>query len=429
MDVIRLLGDPGAIVVYLQKIDALGPFILFLLLFAQVFIALLPGHALVVASGYVYGAPSTIAVVSSSTILASQLAFWLARSRGRSLIYKLASPSTIERWNKVAGNRGAFFFFFTFVTPIFPADLMCYVAGLGKISPKRFFIANFCGRLLATIVMTLIGAYKFHPPFTFWILVSGSLAILLLIWKFYYNPRSRFTNRMETAQAAGNLISTAYRRSLRIQYDIEGLDQLPSGPKIFAANHPTASDTMLLPPVFGEPVIGLAEAGQFQNPIIGWILTCSGHIPVDHTNPHRAFEQSLSRLSEGKNILIFPEGTLNPDYEPMRARIGAVRLSLKTGIPVIPIGIYVNRKDTLNLRWYIRGRGHGGCFQFREKYIVRIGNTWIPRAYPGDELRANQIHDLSRSLMDHIYSLVREAGLASTTVWTPKVTYREFLEI
>lgn len=179
------LGNPRAIVDYLQGLHTLGPVILFLLLLGQVFIAFIPGHAIVVAAGYLYGAPTTIMVVAASTIMGSQIAFCLARRYGRPLIHKLASPKTVDHWDRLAGNCGPLFFFFTFVLPVFPSDLMCYVAGLGKVSPKAFFAANFSGRLLSTIVMTLIGAYGFHPPLWFWILFLASLIVILTGWTIY----------------------------------------------------------------------------------------------------------------------------------------------------------------------------------------------------------------------------------------------------
>jgi uncharacterized membrane protein YdjX (TVP38/TMEM64 family) len=90
-----MIGDPKAIVDYLRQFESYGLVILSILLLAQVFLALIPGQALMVASGYLYGAPMTIAIVATTTILGSQLAFWLARRYGRPLIDKLASPKVI----------------------------------------------------------------------------------------------------------------------------------------------------------------------------------------------------------------------------------------------------------------------------------------------------------------------------------------------
>ena len=182
-------GDLDAVIQSIQSYGLWGPAILFLLILVQLFIAFIPGHALVAASGYIYGAPLTIAIVSSSGIVGSQLVFLLARKYGRPLIYKLTSAETIEKWNKIAGERGSLFYFFMFVLPFVPSDIMCYVAGLGKISARNFFIVNVAGRLWATTEMAIIGAYGFRPPLGFWVLLAISLAALYTGW-FIYNKAS-----------------------------------------------------------------------------------------------------------------------------------------------------------------------------------------------------------------------------------------------
>jgi uncharacterized membrane protein YdjX (TVP38/TMEM64 family) len=152
---------------------------------AQVFLALIPGQALVIASGYLYGAPTTIAVVATTTIIGSEIAFWLARWYGRPLIDKLASPQIIDYWNRLAGHCGPGFFFITFLLPVFPSDLMCYVAGMGKVSPKGFFLANAGGRLISAVAFTLLGAYKFDPPLWFWVAVVIGLIVIFTSWILY----------------------------------------------------------------------------------------------------------------------------------------------------------------------------------------------------------------------------------------------------
>lgn len=184
-NVISMISDPKTIISYLQQFESFGLVVLSMLMLAQVFLALIPGQALVIASGYLYGASMTIAVVATTTILGSQLAFWLARRYGRPLIDKLASTKVIDHWDRLAGNCGPGFFFLTFLLPVYPSDMMCYVAGLGKVSPKGFFVANFSGRLLGTIVFTLFGAFGFHPPLWFWIAVVVGLTAILFSWMTY----------------------------------------------------------------------------------------------------------------------------------------------------------------------------------------------------------------------------------------------------
>lgn len=178
----HFLQDQGAVSDYLQSLGMGGPLMLFLLLLAQVFIAFIPGHALMLTGGYVYGGLVAVMIVIASTVLGSQLAFTLARRYGRQLIYRLAVPEIINRWDRMAAHQGGIFFFFAFVLPIFPSDLMCYVAGLGTVSPRSFFFANLFGRSLCAVALTLIGAFGFHPPLWFLLLAIACILTFFIAW-------------------------------------------------------------------------------------------------------------------------------------------------------------------------------------------------------------------------------------------------------
>jgi len=188
-DLLHIISDQEAVSAYLQSYGVWGPVILFALMVAQVFVAVIPGHALMVTAGYVYGVTGLVVIIFS-TILGSQVAFFIARQYGRDLIYKLASPKIIERWDGMARNQGIMFYFFAFVLPIFPSDLMCYVAGLGKISARSFLIANILGRTVVAIGITVIGIYGMHPPVAFWIVAILVVSIFAAGWVLFTKQNS-----------------------------------------------------------------------------------------------------------------------------------------------------------------------------------------------------------------------------------------------
>jgi len=193
---LNIITDQELVSAYLKRFGPLGPVVLFCLLVAQVFVAVIPGHALMVTAGYVYGSLGLLVVITS-TIFGSQIAFLIARRYGRDLIYKLASPAIINKWDKTAKHQGILFFFFSFVLPIFPSDLMCYVAGLATISPRKFFVANVLGRTCCAVFITMIGIYGMNPPAWFWITLAIGTLALFIGWKVY---RKKSNLIIETGQ-------------------------------------------------------------------------------------------------------------------------------------------------------------------------------------------------------------------------------------
>ena len=183
-EIISLLGNRDAIVAFLEPYGVLGPLVLFVVLMMQVFLAVIPGHAFIVAGGYIYGLFWGTVLTQLSTVIASQLAFILVRRYGRPFVDRIAPKQIVDQWNLVADKQGALFYFFGFILPIFPNDLMAFIAGLSSISPKDFLIANFFGRLPVAILITLIGSHGFEMPIHFWVLMVLLVLGLSFGWKY-----------------------------------------------------------------------------------------------------------------------------------------------------------------------------------------------------------------------------------------------------
>ena len=180
-----LLGDQDSVVSFLQKYGLWGPIILSIILAVQVFLAVIPGHAFIVAGGFVYGWAVGFLITQISTVFASQVAFALTRTYGRPLVDRLAPPNMIDHWNSLAKKQGIFFFVIAFILPIFPNDLMCFIAGLSAISHRKFFVANFFGRLPCAIFVTLIGSHGFQIPIYVWIVLAILMFVVFLSWRYF----------------------------------------------------------------------------------------------------------------------------------------------------------------------------------------------------------------------------------------------------
>jgi uncharacterized membrane protein YdjX (TVP38/TMEM64 family) len=185
-------SDPQAVTDALRQSGIWGPTILFVLFVLQVFVAFIPGQALMVASGYIYGFTGGMLITWISLVTGGQAAFWLARRYGRRFAERWISPPVLDRWDRHALGQGIGFYAITLVLPLFPNDAMCYVAGLGKIPSRRFLIANMLGRGLASVITVFIGAFGSKISAPVWI-AAGILIVLVLIgWQISKNRNSSF---------------------------------------------------------------------------------------------------------------------------------------------------------------------------------------------------------------------------------------------
>ena len=127
---------------------------------------------------------------------------------------------------------------------------------------------------------------------------------------------------------------------------IEGpIDEIPrEGPVIIAANHASNLDVPVigswLIPRIGRRIHWLGKKELFDWPIIGWIAANGGVHPVDRGGADvEAFRLAQRIVDEGHVLFVFPEGTRSPDGALQQARDGIALLALRTGAPIVPIGI------------------------------------------------------------------------------------------
>lgn len=183
----RLLQDQTAVSATIRQFGWFGPFILAFAQFLQVLIAIIPGQAMVITGGYVYGFGFGFLLNIVATVASSQLCFGMARRWGRPFVYRLASPEQVERWHHVGERRGLAFFTISFMLPLFPNDVMNFVAGLTGISSRHFFAANLLGRLPSTILLTYIGAYGTLLTRRGWLVLAIIWIALFLLGRYAAN--------------------------------------------------------------------------------------------------------------------------------------------------------------------------------------------------------------------------------------------------
>jgi uncharacterized membrane protein YdjX (TVP38/TMEM64 family) len=179
----RWFSDRDAIEASMQHLGIWGPVVLVVLFVLQVFLAFIPGQALMVACGFLYGFWGGFVLSWLSLVGGGELAYLLARKYGRPFAERWIAPDVLSRWDKAAQGQGVSFFAIMLVMPLVPNDAMCYVAGLGSISHRRFSIANLLGRGMACVLTSAAGALGGNLSWQGWAVLIVLFVLIGVAWQ------------------------------------------------------------------------------------------------------------------------------------------------------------------------------------------------------------------------------------------------------
>ena len=187
------------------------------------------------------------------------------------------------------------------------------------------------------------------------------------------------------------------RLGVKICFNIhwEGLENIPSDTTlIFTSNHRSNAD----PPIVGCALKGehvfMAKEELFKNKFFGALIKSLGAFPVARGKGDTAvLDTAVEKLDSGKSLIIFPEGTRSRDGKVHRGHSGAAVIAVRSGKPIIPVGITFS-----------------GKLHFRSKITVRYGKPIYPADFCTDFENPNprELVKLKKKYMEEIKALVDE---------------------
>lgn len=112
------------------------------------------------------------------------------------------------------------------------------------------------------------------------------------------------------------------------------------GAYIMCANHQSNWDPPILVACTKRKMYIMAKAELFKNNFIKWLAKKCCVFPVKRGKMDiESMKFSLKVLKEGEILMLFPEGTRKGMQKNGKAQNGAAFMALRTGVPVIPVGI------------------------------------------------------------------------------------------
>lgn len=171
--------------------------------------------------------------------------------------------------------------------------------------------------------------------------------IFLFVWTGCYAvffviaaSLSPFRGRAALARVWGKVLLAVLRVTCRLDYRIEGRENLPPGNHVALVKHSSSWETFAQVVLVPDQVWVLKRELMWV-PFLGWSLKLMRAIAVDRGAGGAAvrgvLEQGKKRLAQGEWIVIFPEGTRMPPGETRRYGVSGALLAAENNRLIVPI--------------------------------------------------------------------------------------------
>ena len=169
----------------------------------------------------------------------------------------------------------------------------------------------------------------------------ATLSLISSLWDKAGIAQHAFARRWSTI-----LLKLAFVRSSAT--GVEKLD--PNGTYVLVANHASFLDIPVVLSYLPVQIRFFAKKGLFSIPFMGWHLKRSGHLEVARGDARASLKTMLegAKLIRERNIsvVLFPEGGRSENGVIRPFIEGAAYLAIKSGVPVVPVGL-VNTRGIL----------------------------------------------------------------------------------
>lgn len=183
---------------YISNAGSMAALIYISFCFLQVVLLPVPGSVAVAVGVAMFG-PLRCSVYSFLGIVAgSLLAFYVGRSVGYKAVCWIVGKETIDKWLEKLKGKDYLILSLMFLLPMFPDDVLCFIAGLSSMTWRYFAIMITITRALSVISTS----YSFELiPFTtwwgimIWILIAGLIALAFWLVLKYSDKIDKFLKR------------------------------------------------------------------------------------------------------------------------------------------------------------------------------------------------------------------------------------------
>ena len=133
----------------------------------------------------------------------------------------------------------------------------------------------------------------------------------------------------------------AFLSGVKVKYI--GLDKLiKDRPVLYVANHSSFFDTILVTPILPSTTAYIAKKSFAKIPVFAQMMKMTHSLFLDRDDIKQGLKTILAAIElikSGISVFVFPEGTRSKTGEIAAFKEGSMKVSTKSGCPIVPISI------------------------------------------------------------------------------------------
>lgn len=126
-----------------------------------------------------------------------------------------------------------------------------------------------------------------------------------------------------------------------LKLEVTGKENILKEPVLYMVKHQSAWETLVLQTILPPNTSWILKKSLVYVPVFGLAVLAAAPIAINRKDSRNAMDsiirQGKEKIAQGRNIIIFPEGTRTSYGTETHYKLGAAKLAIAAGVKVIPV--------------------------------------------------------------------------------------------
>lgn len=167
----------------------------------------------------------------------------------------------------------------------------------------------------------------------------------MIVWRASILAKRGLYKTPEWCKSSLDTLRALEQVGVNIEITGTGFFRALDGPCVFIGNHMGTLETFVLPTIISQfkDATFVVKQNLIEYPVFKYVMRSRDPITVGRSNPRgdlkAVLEGGAERLKAGRSIIIFPQTTRTPVFDPESFNTIGIKLAKKAGVPVVPIAL------------------------------------------------------------------------------------------